>query len=78
MRTVSEQDRQRARFNWLTPREAGERLGGMNAGKVRALIAAGHLTAVNMNPGGRAEWRIAPEWVEAYLERHTANPHAAA
>ena len=53
----------------------GQRMGGMSADTVRAHIAAGTLRALVVSrPGaGRPRYRVAAEWVEAWLAENTIN-----
>jgi predicted site-specific integrase-resolvase len=74
-RTTTEAERQRALYTYLTPAEAGERMGGMSAATVLEHIRAGKIKAVPVSrPNAkRRRWRVAAEWIEEWLERETVN-----
>jgi len=77
---VSEPDRHEARRKWLTTAQAGELLGNVTAEHVRTLIGAGALRALDVSrPNAKTrEFRIRPEWVDAYIEEHTVGAKASA
>lgn len=80
MRPGTEAERQRARYTWYTPKEAGVLLGGISDEHVRQLISDGDLTALDVSrkQSQQKDYRISPEWVAAFLKRRTKNAHHAA
>lgn len=71
---VSESDRHEARRRWLTTAQAGELIGGITAEQVRALIGEGVLKALDVSrkDAKSREYRIRPEWVDAFIEGRTS------
>lgn len=73
---TADQEREVARYNWLSTAEAGALAGGVSDATVREWIGAGHLKALNINVGGKPEYRIKPEWLEAFVAKQTVNEAA--
>lgn len=67
MRTTTQEV---ARYVWLTPAEAGERIGGVSADHVLRLVKEGALRArdVSRPKAKRKEYRIDPASVEEFNE----------
>lgn len=76
---ASEAERQRARYRWLTPRQVGEAL-GVSTEHARQLIAGSALRAIDVRrPGSNhAEYRVAQEWVDAFIAERTVGAQASA
>jgi excisionase family DNA binding protein len=75
----SEAERQRARYRWLTTRQAGERL-GVSGQHVRDLVAAEALAAMDVRlPGApKPEYRIAEDSVDAFIAARSNGAKASA
>lgn len=73
----SEAERQRARYRWLTTRQAGDRL-GVSSQHVRDLIDCSALSAMDVRlPGApKPEYRIAEESVDAFIAERTRGTKA--
>lgn len=70
-RTMTEAERQTARFTLLTPAEVAERLDGVSADTVRSWCGGGWLQHVDLRrPGARkATYAIDLAWVEAFIAK---------
>lgn len=69
----SPEDEQK-RYGWITTGRAAELIGGekpVSTSHVVRLIEAGELVARNVSLGKRADWRIDPASVEAFLDKRT-------
>jgi excisionase family DNA binding protein len=66
-----------AAYNWPTPAEAAELLGGVSAEHVIRLVKAGELRARNVALSG-TRYRIDPASVEAFNRRRMVEPSEAA
>ena len=68
MRTAEES---RALYSWLTTSEVADSL-GCSKEHVRALIRAGDLRALVVNPrSSRPDYRIAPDELKRFIAAHT-------
>lgn len=69
----SNAEHESARYTWLTPRECGERAGGVADTTVREWIGAGKLRALNVGTRTRPEYRVREEWLAEFMQRQTLN-----
>lgn len=70
---MSAVEKEIARYNWLSPSEAGERAGVTDETVLAWIKQSGGLRALNIGTGKRPAYRIKPEWLEAFLARRTVN-----
>lgn len=73
MRTVAQEV---ARFTWPTPKEAGQRIGGVSTDHVMQLVADGELRArdVSRKDAKRRTYVIDPASIEEFCERRMVQP----
>lgn len=76
---MNARERDVAKYTWLSLKQAGEALGGASSHQVRRWIEDGELTAFDASrkDAKRKDYRIAPEWLEAFKEKRTRNAEAA-
>lgn len=65
-----------AAYNWPTPSEAAQMIGGVSAEHVIRLVKAGELKARNVALSG-TRYRIDPESIRDFNERRTVDSDAA-
>lgn len=65
-----------ARYRWLSPAEAGERIGGVSRDHVIRLLKEGELRARNvaLASSKRPDYRIDPDSVDEFNRRRIVSP----
>lgn len=56
-----------AEYNWLSPREAKDRIGVGDEDTVRQLIRDGHLDAIDVSRSSRPRYKVSPKAIEKFL-----------
>jgi excisionase family DNA binding protein len=62
-----------ARYQWLSPAEAGARVGVTDETVVRWIKQAGGLKALDIGTKANPRYRIRPDWLDAFVARRSIN-----